>query len=183
MPLQHRPSRRDLAVGNIVDLRPYGSQDLSEVFGLFLGFSHVTLRREDLRDFHRILQSVSGQNRLRRRDGLAQASLAWMIAATVASRFRKPADIYRVYRKEIPLIAGLSNVNLEDSWPQRLHPTPLLRYLRVSPTGPMAPLVLNATTLRSRMQLALTYRASVLTSDAVVSLLRTITDLLEDFVR
>lgn len=162
LPLQRRLSRRDLAIGNIIDLRSLAPRDLSNTFGLFLGFAHVVCSRNDLKDFHRLLRSISLQNRAHRRDGLAQSSLAWMIAARVAQRFVKTKDIYRFYRKEIPLAAGLSNVNLAGAWPEQLHPTPLLDYLRISPTGPMAPLVLSVTTLGSKMSLAMTYRPALL---------------------
>ena len=63
------------------------------------------------------------------------------------------------------MAAGLSNVNLNGSWPERLCPTPLLQYIRVSPTGPMAPLVLTTTTLRSHMQMVMTYRSGLLSED------------------
>ena len=154
LPLQRRPSRRDVAVGNIIDLRPHAGRDLSDTFGLYLGFSHVVCRREDLGNYDRLLRSVHLQNRARQRDGIAQASLAWMMAALIAQHFSKPEKIYRFYRKEIPLAAGLSNVNLEGSWAEQLHPSMVRDYVRISPTGPMAPLALSTTTLGSKMSLA-----------------------------
>ncbi len=56
VPLQRRGQRTDLAVGSIVDLRPFCPKDLSETFGLFLGFTNVVCRPDDLRDFDRLLQ-------------------------------------------------------------------------------------------------------------------------------
>ena len=172
VPLQRRPSRRDVAIGNIIDLRPHARCDLSDVFGMFLGFSHVVCRREDLNDFPRLLNSVSLQNRVRRRDGVAQMSIAWMLAASIAHRFNRPEALYRFYRKELPLAAGLSNVNLAGSWAQRLHPFPLLDYIRISPTGPMTPISLSATTLGARMSLALTYRPALLDERGAADFLR-----------
>lgn len=162
LPLQNRPNRRDLAIGNIVDLRSYCDRDLSNTFGLFLGFTHVVCSKMDLGDFPRMMRSIASQNRVRRRDGVAQRSLTWMSAALFAQRFIKPKQMYKFYRKEMPLAAGLSNVNLGGTWAERLHPYPLLDYIRVSPTGPMVPAVLSATTLGSRMSLCLTYRPALI---------------------
>ncbi|HET6250300.1 MAG TPA: hypothetical protein VFE47_21605 [Tepidisphaeraceae bacterium] len=181
VPLQRRPSRRDIAIGNIIDLRPHAGRDLSGTFGLYLGFSHVVCRREDFGDFAKLLRSVNLQNQVRRRDGIAQASLAWMVAALIAQRFSKPEKIYRFYRKEIPLAAGLSNVNLAGTWAEALHPAMVLDYIRVSPTGPMAPLVLSTTTLGSRMSLALTYRPTLLDESAAGELVESIIHLLAAF--
>ena len=47
----------------------------------------------------------------------------------------------------MPLAAGISNVNLNRSWAAAYHPAPLLDYLRVTPTGPMLPLVFTTTTI------------------------------------
>ena len=176
LPLQRRPSRRDIAIGNIIDLRAHSPRDLSDAFGLFLGFAHVVCSRNDLKDFPRLLRSVTLQNRAHRRDGMAESSLAWMMAALVAQRFVKPKDIYRFYRKEIPLAAGLSNVNLSGSWAQRLQGGPLLDYVRVSPTGPMVPLVLSVTTLGSQMSLAMTYRPALLDEAGAAEMARMVID-------
>ena len=190
MPLQRRPSRRDLAVGSIVDLRPHARRDLSGAFGMYLGFSHVVCRSHHLRDFPRLLQSVSRQNRARQRDGVAQASLAWMLAAWTVHRFGKPSNLYRFYRKEMPLAAGLSNVNLAGAWPDSIGPDDarlsspepsdraILDYLRVSPTGPMAPLVLSATTFGGAMRLAVSYRTSLFNEPQATELTQCVVDCL-----
>ncbi len=162
LPMQRRPDRRDLAIGSIVDLRPHAGSDLSSVFGLYLGFTHVICRRANLTNFPALLRSISLQNRVHKRDGIAQSSLAWMLAAHIGRQGGKPAKLYRFYRKEIPLAAGLSNVNLAGTWADHADPARLLDYMRVSPTGPMAPLVLSVTTLRNRMTLAFTWRPSLL---------------------
>lgn len=180
LPLQRRPGRRDVAIGNIVDLRSHAARDLSGTFGLFLGFNHVVCSRNALNDFPRLLRSVSLQTGAQRREGMAQSSLAWMIAALVAQRFVKAKDLYRFYRKEIPLAGGLSNVNLSGSWAQRLHPSPLLDYVRISPTGPMVPLVLSVTTLGSQMSLALTYRPALLDQAEAQEMAQTIIDRLAE---
>jgi hypothetical protein len=162
VPAQLRRNRPDLSVGAIVDLRRHATTDLRQTFGLFLGFTNVVCGRNDLRDWPRLLRSVAAQNRIHKKTGLAQASLVWMMAALAADRFVPNDELYHFYRKELPMLGGLSNVNLNDTWAARYHPEPLLEYLRVSPTGPLVPLVFSTTTLGSKLSFALTCRDALL---------------------
>ena len=59
----------------------------------------------------------------------------------LAGRLLKPDRAVHLYRKRVPLAGGISNINLSTTWASDYHPTPLLQYIRVSPTGPMMPLV------------------------------------------
>ena len=173
IPFQHRPNRRNLAVGNIVDLRPHAHRDVTDAFGLLLGFTHIVCRPTDVCDWDRLLRVVTLQNRASR-PVVAQDSSAWMLAALTTQRLVPPERLYRFYRKELPLAAGLSNVNLGAHWPAEDHPLPADEYLRVSPTGPMAPAVLSATTLGNQMKLALTYRIALLSDDQAQAILRSV---------
>jgi hypothetical protein len=74
----------------------------------------------------------------------------------------KREKIINFYRKRIPLAGGISNVNLNQDWPQTYHPHPLMQYIRVSPTGPMMPLVFTTTTLGDKLNFGLTYRDAVI---------------------
>lgn len=170
---QRRPNRRNIAVGNIVDLRPHAHRDFSDGFGLLLGFTHTVCRPTDFSDWTRLLRAVTLQNRASR-PVVAQDSGAWMLAALTTQRLVPPERLYRFYRKELPLAAGLSNVNVGAHWPAEDHPLPADEYLRVSPTGPMAPAVLSATTLGQHMKLALTYRTALLTEEQARSILASV---------
>jgi hypothetical protein len=168
VPAQHRQNRPDLAVGSVVDLRPHAGRQLTETFGLFLGFTEVVCRPTELRDFPRLLRSVSRQTAALRRHGIAQENLGWMLLANAVKRLVPPHELYHFYRKEFPLLGGISNVNLNTTWAAKYHPSPLLEYVRVSPTGPMVPLVFNLTTLGRRLHLSMTSR-SVLFDEAVAA--------------
>ncbi len=136
-----------MAVGSVVDLRPFCKDDLHETFGLYLGFTNVVCRPEHLLDFDRVLKAVSNQTQLQKRTGVAQASLMWMAAAIGIGTLSTPAELYHFYRKELPLAGGISNVDLTKTWSGKYHPKPLLDYVRASPSGPMTPIVLTTTTL------------------------------------
>jgi hypothetical protein len=165
--IRRTPRRQDLALGTIVDLRARaprstnGANDLDDVFGLFLGFTSVTCRPRDLQEWDRLVHSVAAQGRAHKRAGAPEASMIRMLAGLVAHRMLGPQKIKQFYRKRLPLAGGVSNVNLNGSWAQQYHPAPLLDYVRVSPSGPMMPLVFTPTTLGARLNFGLTCRTSV----------------------
>jgi hypothetical protein len=165
VPLQPRKNRRDVAVGSVVDLRPFASESLDGAFGLFLGFTNVIGQPEDIADFDRLLRCVSNQTIRQKKKGVAPASFIWMAAAVSVGSLSKPHELYHFYRKELPLAGGISNVDLSQSWVAHYHPSPLLDYLRISPTGPMTPLVVTTTTLGHQFHLGVTYRTGLI-SDA-----------------
>jgi hypothetical protein len=164
-PTRHVPRRKDLALGMIVDLRPRARRDMSRVFGLFLGFANVVCRREDLRDWHKLVRNISKQTRIHKETDSPQASLVWMFAALTAARFVPVEKTFRFYRKHMPLSGGISNVNLNTTWAAKYHPAPLMEYVRVSPTGPMVPLVFTTTTLGNELIFGLTYRSALFTNE------------------
>jgi hypothetical protein len=167
VPVTATPKRQDLALGSIVDLRSRGQRDLSDTFGLFLGFTSVICRPDDLQDWDRLLDHVARQSAAQKRTGVPEASMIRMFAGLVAARMMgmKREKIINFYRKRVPLAGGISNVNLNQSWAQQYHPDPLIQYIRVSPTGPMMPLVFTTTTLGNDLNFGLTYREAVISRE------------------
>lgn len=182
VPAQDRKNRPDLSVGSILDLRHHAQVDLSSTFGLFLGFTNVVCRRQHLNDWPALLRSVRSQNRGHKQHGPAQSSLMWMIGAMTIDRFIPDRQLYHFYRKELPMLGGLSNVNLNDSWASQYHPEPLREYLRVSPTGPLVPLVFSTTTLGDRLSFALTCRDTLLSPERSSAMAQAFTSRLCDVV-
>jgi hypothetical protein len=178
VPVQHRAGRRDLAVSSIVDLRPYiADRAQRRGFGCHLGFSGVVCRERDVADWPRLLRAVARQNRLERGGQFGPPGVRWMHAAELATRFTKPDRLYDFYRKEAPFAGGVSNVNLNDTWFGEQHAAGrVLDYVRVSPTGPMVPVVLNVTTLGDHLRLTMTYRSNLMND-------WTATELAEMFIR
>lgn len=171
VPLKTRPRRHGLALGSIVDLRPYSPQ-LADAFGLFLGFTNVICRAQELKDPELLLRAVAVQSTRQKRQGIAQTSAMRMLAGVAAARFVDPANMAKFYHKHIPLAGGISNVNMTRTWAMRYHPHPLVDYIRVSPTGPMMPLVMATTTLGRQFHFALTYRRTVVPPASIDSLSR-----------
>lgn len=173
--------RQDLALGTIVDLRaraPRGAtpaDNLADVFGLFLGFTSVVCRPRELCDFDRLVRRISVQNRAHAASGAPEASMIRMLAGLVAHRVLGQQRIKQFYRKRLPLAGGVSNVNLTGSWAHEYHPAPLLDYIRVSPSGPMMPLVFTPTTLGQRLNFGLTCRSAVVPPDRAAAMSATFT--------
>lgn len=167
VPVVQTAKRQDLALGTIVDLRSRGQEDLSDTFGLFLGFTSVLCRPDDLVNWPRLLQHVARQSADQKRTGVPEASMIRMLAGIVAAKLmrQKREKVVNFYRKRIPLAGGISNVNLNRAWPQQYHPDPLIQYIRVSPTGPMMPLVFTTTTLGQSLHFGLTYRDALIPPD------------------
>jgi hypothetical protein len=167
VPLKHRPRRHSVALGAIVDLRPYVATELAQCFGLFLGFTNVVCRPADLSNVDRLIQAIAKQTSQQKRLGIPQASALRMLAGVTAGRFMRPERIAHFYQKHVPLAGGISNVNMNRSWASEYHPRPLLDYIRVSPTGPMMPLVFATTTLGHSFHFAITYRPSVVPAERI----------------
>jgi hypothetical protein len=159
VPLQQRPNRRDVAVGCIVNLRPYAARNLTNTFGLYLGFTNVVGSPRDFSSQPGLLETVRKQTAMQRRHGIAPACTMWVNAGLALEKFMPRERLYHFYRKSMPLAAGLSSVRIrpEDS----LGPL-VLDYVRVAPTGPVAPAVLSTTEMDGQLSLALTYRPAVI---------------------
>lgn len=165
IPVQATPRRRDLALGTIVDLRSRTRADLDDTFGMFLGFTNVVCRPEHLRHWDRLVRHIAARSLEQKRRGAPEASMIRMLVGLAFSRSIGPAKTADFYRKRLPLAGGISNVNLNGSWARRYHPDPLRDYIRVSPTGPMMPVVFTPTTLGNRLHFGLTCRNSVVSPE------------------
>ena len=183
LPMHRHGQRQDLAMGTIVDLRPSARFELSDTFGMFLGFTTTLCKSDDLDDWARLLATVAEQGSSHKHNAQPQASLLRMAAALAAGRVMSRDRTIDFYRKRAPLAGGTSNVNLTDTWAAQYHPAPLLEYVRVSPTGPMMPLVFSTTTLARQLNLCLTRRTSIVSGPLAEAIIDTIAARLERTAR
>ncbi len=183
VPLQRNPKRPNLAMGTIVDLRSRSSEKIDDTFGLFLGFTSVFCRAEDLREPIRLLARVHQQNVMQKNTAAAESSMIRMLAGLTVARILKRKALLEFYRKRLGLAGGISNVNLNRDWPGRYHPTPMLDYIRISPAGPMMPLVFTPTTIGRSMNFGLTCRTSVIPPERATMLASAFIQRLEEFTK
>jgi hypothetical protein len=171
--------RHALALGTIVDLRPRSATlkglDAAEAFGLFLGFTNVVVRPQDLADVERLISRIAAQNRHNNRAKAPETGLLRLAAGVAAGKIMTGETLLEFYRKRLPLGGGISNVNMAGSWVDDHHPELILDYVRASPAGPMLPLVITPTTLGNRLHFGMTCRESILNAadrSAVADLIR-----------
>ena len=158
-------ARRDLALGTIVDLRPHSVKPMDRVFGLYLGYANVVCTRRDLRSWPRLIRHIAAQTRIHKQVGSAQTGAVFMAVALATGKFIKGAESYRFYRNSMPLSAGISNINMNQSWAAKYYPDTLIEYIRISPTGPIVPLVFTTTTVGNNLLYGMTYRCSLYSAE------------------
>ncbi len=179
VPLKRTASRRNLAVGTIVDLRPRATPtDAADAFGLQLGFFRTAYTPRQARDAGSLLLATTGQMRLLKQHRHDRSGLLTLATGLAAGKLFDGPELVEFYRKRVPLAAGVSNVNLDrTSWPGAWPGTwpaeaatdrggRVLDYLRASPTGPVMPVVFTPTTFAGRLNVGMTWRRAVLDEPA-----------------
>jgi hypothetical protein len=163
-----RPKRRqDLCIGTIVDLRRAAGVS-PDRFGMLLGFVHALFRPREQADFASLCSALARRRRCGTQGTLACSSfLRIAIGLMIAGRCT-PERQREFYRKRMPMAAGVSNVNLNRDFPDGRPPREIVRYFRVSPTGPMLPMVFTPSTFADTMNVGVTYRPGVV-SDAEIA--------------
>lgn len=166
---------RDLAAISVaVDLRPLARKSMDGYFGFFLGYFSVLVRDLGTTSFDDIVTQIAAQTRSAKSEKRALhlfylfklANLCWDL-------FDQPRRKALMFHRAMPALGGISNVNLNDSWIER--DSSILDYIRVSPVGPILPVVFTLTTVRNRLSLCVTYRNAVFSSKQA-------TKIISDFV-
>jgi hypothetical protein len=152
--------RPDLAIGTIVDVRDAGVSAL-EHFGVRLGFLQTIFPKSDTQRIEDLLTTAATQSRVHKDKSAAAKSVIRLAAAERFGRWLSDDRLLDFYRKRSPLAAGVSNVNLNTDWPGKVFPRLLKAYTRISPLGPIAPIVFTPTTLGDSLHIGFTYRTSV----------------------
>ncbi|MEI7766477.1 MAG: hypothetical protein WCJ97_03465 [Phycisphaerae bacterium] len=165
-----RPWRRPRAavgIGTIADIRKLSTEPMEHIFGLHLAsFNHILNRPEATPITEVLRQTLAHSERVRTQNLTIKGASALALARRWWDRYSKPVHKAQILYKVVPTIGGLSNVNMTGSWvdPKQQDPTGprVLDYLRISPTGPLLPLVFTLTTIGPRLSLCVTWRDTVL---------------------
>ena len=182
-PAEHPEQRPDLALATSVDLRPYTPADLSETFGSLLAYTNITCPAEDMGDFRRLLFGIARQDRRIKDVRALAARMMLMRFCERIGRHRIGRELIDFYRRRIPIAGAVTNVNLNRSWAVGFHPSPIMSYFRVSSPGPTVPFVLAASTLGSRLNIAMTWRPSMLKDDDAAQIAMEFTETLKSLAR
>lgn len=155
--------RNRVGLATAVDLRPLAGRTLDEVFGFFLSYFTVVLERPDEQPLAKLAAAIAQETGALKSNARPVRFISSLrIARMVWDTFRGPRRKAQLFQKMLPLLAGISNVNLTGSWmdtaDMREGAPGVIDYLRVSPVGPLLPLVFTLTTIGDRLSLCVTYR-------------------------
>ena len=165
--------RSSVSIGSIVDIRALADVPLDHTFGLFLSSCITTFQKPETRTPTELIARAARQTTaFKNRSGAIAAFGELAVVKYFSELYAQPRHQALFFQKNCPLLAGVSNVNLTGAW---MDQTPgagsvVQNYIRISPVGPLLPVVFALTTFHSRLSLCLTWRKSALT-DAQAALL------------
>lgn len=166
LPAAH-PHRPDLAIGCIRDTRSTAGGN--DAFGAALAFTQVLCPAAMSADRNALLAHIAKQTARHRQDGAAGSSeLGTRLAVLMLGLVRRQ-HVMEFIRKRMCSSAGLSNVDLTQTWVTQHRPV-LMEYYRVSPTGPALPLVITPTTAGPQFNISITWRKSALSATAAAAI-------------
>ncbi len=158
--------RHELAVASIVNLRDEHGDAARDAFGQFLSSFRVSHPVPDGVALDALARDVHRQTSRIKRERLYLATLFAMRIDRIIGRFQSPQQRMGVYAKNYPVGAGTSTLNVDALW-RRCGEDPVPLYIRGVPTGPIAPIVVAATTSNGTMQAGVSWRTSAATRDEI----------------
>jgi hypothetical protein len=159
--------RKELAVASIVNLRGEFQASAGETFGQFLTSLRVSHPVPPDISLSQLTREIHGQTALIKQHKLYLQTLLALGWVGVAWRFLGPDRRQCFLAKHYPIWAGISTLNVDSLWTAPRAGAPPPEYLRAVPTGPLAPLVVAATTLGGVLQLGFSFRAADISRETV----------------
>ncbi len=158
--------RTCVSIGSIVDIRDLADEPLDQTFGLFLSSCITTFQKPEIHTPTELIGRAARQTAaFKNRCGAIAAFGELAVVKYFSELYEQPRHKALFFQKNCPLLAGVSNVNLTGAWmDQRTGTgTAVQNYIRISPVGPLLPVVFALTTFHSRLSLCLTWRKAALT--------------------
>ena len=159
--------RKELAVASIVNLRGEFEASAGETFGQFLTsfrVSHLVPPGIGLPQLTREIHMQTARIKEHKLYLQTLLALGWV---AFAWRFLGPDRRQCFLAKHYPIWAGITSLNIDSLWVDPRAGVPATEYLRAVPTGPLAPLVVAATTLGGVLHLGFSFRAADISRDTV----------------
>jgi hypothetical protein len=170
--IRRQAMRRRMAVGCVVNVR----RDMGlgpAAFGLFLGsfmVLHEVTEDSGLKELTAAINAQTARIKARR---LYSGSPALMAFAGSVLRGCSAGRRQSLYQQYCPLWGGITNMNVNALWDEQDRS---LDYLRAVSTGPVTPLMLSVTTARERLNVSLSYRTAVFSTEEIGQLQRRLLD-------
>jgi hypothetical protein len=175
--------RDSVSIGSIVDIRALNLESLDHTFGLFLSSCITTFKMPERHTPSELIRRAARQTgKFKRKRGAVTAFGELAVVKYVSELYQQPRHKALFFQKNCPLLAGISNVNLTGAWMDQVSGigATVQDYIRISPVGPLLPVVFALTTFRSQLRLCLTWRKSALTDSQAAVLAAAFIKFLED---
>lgn len=168
--------RNELAVASIVNIRGDCGPVARDAFGQFLSaflVSHPVPPGVSLEALARDIRGITARIK---REKLYLQTLFAMGVSGLMWRFLSPERRARFHAKAYPVWAGMTPLHVDVLWQQAPGVTPTPGYVRAVPTGPLAPLVVAATTVGGTLDLGISFRTAAFTRREIDRLASAICD-------
>jgi hypothetical protein len=156
------PPRDRVAIAAAVDRRGSKPDSDDDSFGFALGYFSIVLKEPERTPLRELTTAVAEQTRrIKTASRSARLDVDLRAARWLWNLYSDPDAQAQLFSKAMPLTAGISNVNLTGSWSDQESANSgpaVLDYRRVSPVGPLLPMVFTLTTIRDRLSLCFTHR-------------------------
>jgi NRPS condensation-like uncharacterized protein len=168
-----RGGQPEIALGTIVNTRPYAVEDLGESLGAYLSNFVVRCQPEESVGLAELVERIASfTGPIKRRGGYFDAVLLMRVASALWPWVRQSTRPHFM-RRAMPMTGGISNVRLKDDWTKKAGDQ-VLGYSRGVSTGPMLPLVLSPTTVGEEMNLGISYRVTGFTREKIALLIESL---------
>ena len=158
--------RRQITVGSIVNIRKDLGIDSLKTFGLFLGSFLVSHPVPEVISMEHLTKEIHRQTLLIKGDRLYLATPLELWIGRVLLSLRSPDRRYAFFPRHYPLWGGITNMNLNPLWDKK-DEEGRIDYLRAVSTGPITPLVLSITTVGDTINVGLTFKQTVFSSQQI----------------
>ena len=181
-----RPSdkrRHELAVASIVNIRHDFGYDAMTTFGQFLSSFRVAHPLPPGTELRQLARDIHAETARIKSERLYIQTLLAIAAIGPIWRVLSPAQRQRFHAKHYPVWGAISMMNVDAQWQEAGGALPPPEYLRAVSTGPLAPLVIAATTSAGVLHAGLSYRTAAFTPEIVAAIAAGIRERMAQFGR
>ena len=181
-----RPSdkrRHELAVASIVNVRHDFGYDAMTTFGQFLSSFRVAHPLPPGTELRQLARDIHADTARIKSERLYIQTLLAIAAMGPIWRVLSPAQRQRFHAKHYPVWGAISMMNVDAQWQEAGGALPPPEYLRAVSTGPLAPLVIAATTSAGVLHAGLSYRTAAFTPEIVAAIAAGIRERMAQFGR
>ena len=159
--------RVHLAAASIINIRRDVGAGATTWFGQFLSSFRVSHRVPPGIGLRELAQDIHAQSAEWKRRRLYLQTLVVMFYSGIVWRFLGLTQRQRFHVKNWPVWVGVTTLNVDALWREGDAAGPVPAYLRAVSTGPLAPMVVAATTAGGALELGFSYRTGAFEAGAV----------------